>query len=144
MEALGLGDFCLELHSEKARKRALLDDIERSLKRRVAQRSPDGAVTLAQLRAVRRDLATYGEALLATIQGHDESVHAILARAAVLRVTAQKVQLPQALARLNLKAEVSDAIAVAMLDEFSALSQRPSQTWDVRHETILGPGWMQP
>ena len=52
MEALGLGEFCLELHSEKARKRALLDDIERSLRRRAAPPLPDRAAAIAQLRKI--------------------------------------------------------------------------------------------
>jgi hypothetical protein len=113
MDALGLGEFCLELHSEKARNRALLDDIERCLKRRAASPLPSYAATLAQLRAARAELAAYGEALLATAPGSDEPVFRTLSRAAVLREKAREAGLVQPLGHLRLELASTDHAARA-------------------------------
>lgn len=86
MAALGLGEFCLELHSEKARKRALLDDLDTCLERRGSRPGREDPTILARLRQTRAELAAYGDALLATPEGFDQPLHRILARAAVLRL----------------------------------------------------------
>jgi very-short-patch-repair endonuclease len=54
----GLGDFCLELHSHKANKRAVLDELDRCLNLATAS-APDVSQELRQLLESRRELNAY-------------------------------------------------------------------------------------
>lgn len=109
MDALGLGEFCLELHSGKARKRAVLDDLDQSLKRRRASHAVDGGVGLAErLREAHAELSAYGEALLALVPGLEQPVHKVLARAAVARKQATAAGLLASLSSLSLEPQVLD------------------------------------
>ncbi|HEX5727283.1 MAG TPA: DUF3320 domain-containing protein [Longimicrobiaceae bacterium] len=58
----GLGDFCLELHSTKANKRAVLKEIARALDATFQKPKPP-ASEAARLDAVRRTLTAYAEAV---------------------------------------------------------------------------------
>jgi very-short-patch-repair endonuclease len=59
----GLGDFCLELHSAKANKRAVVKEIARSLDASLARPKPLEPGSAARLESVRTTLTQYVEAL---------------------------------------------------------------------------------
>lgn len=63
---VGLGDMCLELHSHKARKRAVLDDLEHTLALGGPKDKPTAAY-FEQLAATRDALNTHAQALHAPI-----------------------------------------------------------------------------
>lgn len=112
IDALGLGEFCLELHSEKARKRALLDELERSLKRRRAPAgSAVGADLAVRLRQARAELAAYDDALLTLVPGLDRPGHQVLTSAAVLRGQARDAGLLPTLGGLGLEPGMPDRLA---------------------------------
>ncbi len=63
LEDIGLGPFCLELHSDKSKKKDVLSQLERATE--VARTLPDGTYLnkLRQLSELRQDLNGYAEAL---------------------------------------------------------------------------------
>ena len=89
LDALGLGEFCLELHSHKTRKRALLDDLERSLKKRLRGATQTGLQErLGRLRRQRDELSAYGSVLLQPYGSLGEPLWRLLVRAGRLRTEA--------------------------------------------------------
>jgi very-short-patch-repair endonuclease len=112
LEALGLGEFCLELHSHKARKQALLKDLERALRQRERRRPEIPTRELDRFRKARDQLAAYGEALLADMPPVAETVYSILSCAASLRLQLQDagVQWPHDIPPPNLEGFVRDEL----------------------------------
>jgi very-short-patch-repair endonuclease len=62
LRSAGLGEFCLELHSQKANKRAFLAELGRSLDASLARPRADGT-SAPRLQAVRAELTEYARAL---------------------------------------------------------------------------------
>jgi very-short-patch-repair endonuclease len=62
LKAAGLGDFCLEIHAQKANKRSVLQELGRSLDASLARAPADGA-TASRLRAVRDELTAHADAV---------------------------------------------------------------------------------
>ncbi|MGH7340778.1 MAG: DUF4011 domain-containing protein, partial [Candidatus Rokuibacteriota bacterium] len=62
LKAAGLGDFCLELHSGKANKRAFINEVARSLDNSLVATN-GGGLGLERLGAVRRQLTEYAAAV---------------------------------------------------------------------------------
>ena len=94
LDALSLGEFCLELHSHKTRKRALLDDLERSLKKRGRGAAQSGLQQrLARLRRQRDELSGYGSVLLQPYGALGEPLWRLLMRAGRLRTEAARAGL---------------------------------------------------
>nr|VFK25018.1 MAG: Part of AAA domain-containing protein [Candidatus Kentron sp. LFY] len=65
LDAAGLGEFCLELHSHKTQKRKVLDEIEFRLKKHGHYRMP---------RDIDVDIARYEE-MKTTLKGHVERIN---------------------------------------------------------------------
>lgn len=63
LRAVGLGDFCLELHSHKASKRAVVAELRRCLEERRQPPTRDPAIECAKLQQRRDRLNAYAEAL---------------------------------------------------------------------------------
>lgn len=63
LAALGIQDFCLELHSNKAAKKAVLDQLRRSLELGVRGMQTDYNQKIQDIRMMRADLDAYAEAL---------------------------------------------------------------------------------
>ena len=83
LDAVGLGDFCLELHSAKANRRAVTDELGRVLEkgRYRAKSGPDGA---EKLQAIRRKLNAYVAALHEPLEPLGLSPQQTMGRAALL------------------------------------------------------------
>ncbi len=64
LDRVGLGDYCLELHSRKTRKKEVLRELERTLNLRAPQ-AIDTAAEFSRLSDLTRDLNGYAEALRA-------------------------------------------------------------------------------
>ncbi len=60
---IGIGDFCLELHSNKAKKRWVLDQLRRATEVRGNVSSQEYAARAQQLHALRQELDSYAQAL---------------------------------------------------------------------------------
>lgn len=60
---IGIGDFCLELHSNKAKKRVVLDQLRRASEVKGGASSREYAARADQLHALRRELDDYAQAL---------------------------------------------------------------------------------
>ena len=56
LQKIGIGDMCLELHSDMANKKVVLAEIERVLKLGKPMESPELAATVARLTEVRDSL----------------------------------------------------------------------------------------
>ena len=63
LEKLGLADFCLELHSNKATKKAILDHLAKGLDQLEKQTSPDYQQKVKTCRELRQKLDGYAKAL---------------------------------------------------------------------------------
>ncbi len=83
LAAVGLGDFCLELHSHKARKREVIGELGRVLERVWRPNTPVAGDD-ARLAAVRAELDDYADGLHRA-QPAGPSVHDALARLGELR-----------------------------------------------------------
>ena len=59
LEALGIGDFCLELHSNKATKKAVLDQFKKNLEISVCGLKTDYDQKIEDIRAMKADLDAY-------------------------------------------------------------------------------------
>ena len=63
MEALGIGDFCLELHSNKATKKAVLDQLRKNLELGVYGFKTDYNEKVEDIRKMRTDIDDYVQKL---------------------------------------------------------------------------------
>ena len=63
LNALGIGDFCLELHSNKATKKAVLDQLKRSLELDVYGTKTEYESKIQDIRSMRENLDAYVKAL---------------------------------------------------------------------------------
>ncbi len=63
LTALGIDDFCLELHSNKATKKAVLDQLNRSLELTPELRQTDYEAQIQEIRTMRASLDSYVKAL---------------------------------------------------------------------------------
>lgn len=63
LEALGIGDFCLELHSNKATKKAVLDQLKKNLEIGVYGLKTEYDQKIEDIRAMRADLDDYVQKL---------------------------------------------------------------------------------
>ena len=84
LESVGLGEFCLELHSNKARKKEVLARLGRSWEAMSTQAPGDWVVRAAELDSLRRQLNAYVEALHLPRQG-GESYFEVVSRLMPLR-----------------------------------------------------------
>ena len=79
LDKVGLGDFCLELHSGKAKKTEVLEGLRRRMERRPA--APGGSALgekMRELEAARRSLNEYAASLNAPLGKIGATVHDIL------------------------------------------------------------------
>lgn len=63
LAALGIGDFCLELHSNKATKKSVLDQLKRGLEIHVWGSQTDYNKKIEDIRRMRAELDSYAQAL---------------------------------------------------------------------------------
>lgn len=84
LKAEGLGDFCLELHSSKANKKAVIDQLDASWRNRGTKTATDWEAEAARLKDARDKLNGLVEAL------HRPGLSGVSARAAVATACASK------------------------------------------------------
>ena len=79
LDKVGLGDFCLELHSGKAKKTEVLEGMRRRIERRPAVSTPGTlAEKIRELEATRQSLNHYVTSLNTQLGGFGATVHDIL------------------------------------------------------------------
>jgi len=107
LDKVGLGDFCLELHSHKTQKQKLLKDIEARLSRKYknAERYPE---TLAELNNAKKALQNYVDAVNEPYGKTEMTVHDIMwsaERARNLFQVPPRIQMsdPKDVSRLDIK-----------------------------------------
>lgn len=82
----GLGEFCLELHSHKSQKSAVIASIGQRIQRRGGYRSPQQlAELIANYERLKRQLNTHVHHLHAQFEGTGMSIHQVLMQATRLR-----------------------------------------------------------
>lgn len=82
LDAVGLGDFCLELHSHKSQKRKVLDEIEGRLKKRGQYRLPvDIQVEIDRYEELKAQLKHYAELINSPWKRTGKTRHEIFAAA---------------------------------------------------------------
>ncbi|MFC6648898.1 AAA domain-containing protein [Paenibacillus rhizoplanae] len=82
LESEGLGDFCIEMHSQKANKRQVLDEINHVLNVQGSNKKISKEV-YGQINIIREKLNTYSEKVHLTREPYDMTVyeiHGILSR----------------------------------------------------------------
>ncbi|OZQ62773.1 hypothetical protein CA600_21150 [Paenibacillus sp. VTT E-133280] len=82
LESEGLGDFCIEMHSQKANKRQVLDEINHVLNIQESNKKISKEV-YSQINVIREKLNTYSEKVHLAREPYDKSVyevHGILSR----------------------------------------------------------------
>ena len=63
LKSLGIQDFCLELHSNKSTKKAVLDQLKHSLELVVGEKKPSYDQKLDEIRKIKAELDGYAQAL---------------------------------------------------------------------------------
>lgn len=86
LDSVGLGDFCLELHSHRTQRKKLLDDIETRIRRR-RKRFPDDELqsALRRFKRHRNRLNRYAVLINSTVPGFLISVQSLFWQVAQLR-----------------------------------------------------------
>ena len=92
LDNIGIGDMCLELHSKKAKKRAVLEEIDRTLKLGTPMLPDSLRDTVKRLRQRREQLNTHVKSLHNLVSPSDRSPYQILSELIDLR--ANGVSLP--------------------------------------------------
>lgn len=78
LDHVGLGDFCLELHSGKSKKTEVLESLKRRMERRPASRAEPMSEKLYELENTRKSLDKYVASLNSPLGGFGATVHDIL------------------------------------------------------------------
>ncbi|ONI58522.1 DUF4011 domain-containing anti-phage protein Hhe [Candidatus Liberibacter solanacearum] len=79
LEKAGLGDFCLELHSHKVHKRAILDDLRKRIDNRNLQKSPKEIdVEITRYEELKGQLNQYAQEINQIWKNTELSIHQIL------------------------------------------------------------------
>lgn len=80
--AAGIGEFCLELHSHKAQKRKLLDDIAQRVNKHRSYRHPEDIdADIARLEELKDELASYSEKMNRPWKKTGKTLHEVFAAA---------------------------------------------------------------
>lgn len=141
LKKVGLGDFCLELHSNKANKRDVLNQLDRSWRNRVTKTSTEWEAEAARLKALRANLNGLVEAL------HKKGQTGISARQAISKACsldeAQPIKLGWASDLHNDRAQDAEG-----LDRLKDLARRLGQSFSeispadrVDFASIEQPNW---
>ena len=78
LDAAGLGEFCLELHSHKSQKRKVLDEVEARLKMRGRYRKPrDIEVDISRYEELKTELKNYAEKINRPWKNTGKTLHEI-------------------------------------------------------------------
>jgi Protein of unknown function (DUF4011) len=125
--AVGLGEFCLELHSHKANKREVIKELARCYNEKLPPQAEPSAGDFARLKQRRDQLNAYARALHQVRMPMHKSVWDALA------------ELPRWHAlptvQLGLPAERLAEFKPENLDELQQLLQRLQHHWHIRSET---------
>ena len=78
LDSVGLGDFCLEIHSGKARKKDVVDALAQRLSRRPTPPVRGLETRRADVASIKRDLNTYADTLNRSFGAEGRSVHDII------------------------------------------------------------------
>jgi very-short-patch-repair endonuclease/archaellum component FlaC len=88
LDAAGLGDFCLELHSHKSQKRKVLDEIDHRLKKQRQFRKPrEIEADIDRYEDLKEKLMVYAGTISQEWKGTGMSIHAILMAATRYRIS---------------------------------------------------------
>lgn len=131
LENIGLGDICLELHSQRANKRAVVDELRRTLELGKPQ-LPDVGRTCQELIAHRDRLNRCARALHTPIAPTDITPYQALGTVVFLRqrgVAAPAFVLPEARSWPRAVFEQKDALLEDLGKHFCALGDRRNHPW---------------
>lgn len=145
---VGLGEFCLELHSSKARKLDVLDQLRRSWEAKGDADPAEWGKEAARLRSLRAHLNDFVERL------HHRHRNGLSAYVAIGRVVAGRVVAGRDLPALGLSWPSPDVHDEAALDDLLELTDRldlnAGLVADVRHSALTlvsqgewSPGWQR-
>lgn len=132
LEKVGLGDFVLELHSRKTKKRAVIDELARCLEA-APPTAPDPAEAFADLAARRAGLNAYVRALAEPVGNSGLSVADLFARKEAARAALS------AEARAGEATVALSGLATATNDELRAAEGAVS-SWAEAMEIVGPPG----
>ena len=93
LEKIGIGDMCLELHSDMANKKVVLAEIERVLKLGKPMESPELAATVARLTEVRDSLNQHVDRMHTVIAPSGLTPYQILTE--LIRLRAEGAPMPE-------------------------------------------------
>ena len=78
LDAVGLGEFCLELHSHKSQKRKILDEVETRLNKHRNYRKPNAIeIDIRRLEDLKRELKEYAEKINGLWKNTEKTIHNI-------------------------------------------------------------------
>ena len=134
LESVGLGDFCLELHSQKAQKKNVIQSLGKTLDRGLAMKRPDWEGQSQDLGQMRATLNSYVRALH---QPHaiGSSVYQVSARLLALRA-APEIRVPQPNALALSRDDLKRARDAASRFEIAASSVEPVSQHPFRDSTM--------
>ncbi len=135
LRQVGLGDFCLELHSYKASKRAVVTELARCLEER-QKLAPAGSFDFAKLKERRTQLNRYVRALHAVREPMRRSAWDVLAE---LSRWNHLAPIPLGLPLTRQENQAAGALIVtdilpAQLDDLKQMLARLQQLWHIRAE----------
>jgi len=88
LDAVGLGEFCLELHSHKSQKRKILDEVESRLKKHSGYRNPtDIGIDIARFENLKTELKKHAERINRLWKNTGKTLHEIFMAATRYRET---------------------------------------------------------
>lgn len=131
LDVMGIGSFCLELHSNKGRKKAVLDQLERSLKITKIRKSEDYEKKSAEVKMRKAELNSVVDRLYEA-DGSGYSIYELIAENSKLKTEAKYVPLPA-------NFDFSDIKAKAAL--FTKLVNLGSYAGGPYKHPLSGIGW---
>lgn len=136
--SVGLSDYCLELHSHKASRREVAQELGKALERHPVAPQPMAGIDLAQLTRRRRELSERARAMNAVRQPLGRSLHEVIGRIAQIQGLPQAPPPPEI--GSSLSAEILAEILTAARDLAGAwgpVSRRDNFLWRDLAETVL-------
>ena len=94
LDIVGLGEFCLELHSHKSQKRRLLDEVDKRLKKHGRYRKPEEIeLDISRYEELKTALKTYAENINRPWKNTGNTPHEIFMAAARYRNAVRRIDL---------------------------------------------------
>ncbi|MCA9091444.1 MAG: DUF4011 domain-containing protein, partial [Planctomycetaceae bacterium] len=146
LDRVGLGDMCLELHSHKANRRAVLDDLDRTLNLG-KPKTADIAGNISELARVRDRLNRYVNQLHSPLEDGEQSPYGLIGTLCRLRadgIKALDCQLPELSNWSRTTLKERQALLRDVNEHLQEIGDLGQQVWrGVRRKTPLLPSDLQ-